>query len=200
MDNPNSGRTKKGSQTKERIFQAALQLIQNKGYEQTTLVDICAEANIANGTFYHYFNSKQDILVSFVEQESRDLADFYANLEKTSYADALIKIIDYQADYYMRKGTEFVSTFYTIMLQTKHKIYDYGTFSLLEIIYDCFTGGQQAGEFSRHYSAHYLKELAVGLLYYTTSAWCIAEGELPLKEALHQQYQDLINLVRTPQS
>jgi len=196
MENSNSGTTKKGSQTKDRIFHAALQLIQSKGYEQTTLVDICAEANIANGTFYHYFNSKQDILVSYVQQESLDLAAFYASLDKTSYADNLIRVIDYQADYFLLKGTEFVSTFYTIMLQTKHRIYDYGNFSLLEIIYDCFAAGQKAGEFSSQYTARYLQELAVGLLYYTTSAWCIAEGDLSLKATLHQQYQDLTNLVR----
>lgn len=51
MSTDKTGITSKGRQTREKIFQAALGLIKEKGYEQTTLVDICKAAGIASGTF-----------------------------------------------------------------------------------------------------------------------------------------------------
>ena len=92
-----TGTTKKGLQTREKIFQAALELIKERGYEQTTLVDICRAAGIASGTFYHHFASKQDILIEFVKEESLDLRNYYESLPKESYAQVFMQVMDYQA-------------------------------------------------------------------------------------------------------
>lgn len=200
MDIQSIGKTRKGILTRERIFKAALSLIQTKGYDQTTLVDICTEAGIATGTFYHYFKSKQDILVGYVQQESLDLTSFYTGLDKTLYADALIQVISFQADYFIQKGTEFVSNFYAIMLLSKPSFFDYTKFSLLEIIYDCFVRGQQNREFTDQYTPNYMQELAIGLLYITTSAWCISEGSNELKPLLLEQYRNLLQLLSAKNS
>jgi len=198
MDNLASGRTRKGRETKERIYSVALKLIQQQGYEQTTLADICQAAAIANGTFYHYFRSKQDILVSFVREESLALWSYYNQMDKTSSASALLALINFQADYFLHKGTEFVSTFYAIMLQSKDRIYDYNDFALLGIMDDCLQRGQQAGEFSTQLSLGFLQELAISLLYLTTTKWCITEGSFDLKTALQEQYQQFIKLLQEP--
>jgi AcrR family transcriptional regulator len=50
------------------ILDAAQQLVQSKGYEQMTIQDILDELQIAKGTFYHYFDSKQALLEAVVER------------------------------------------------------------------------------------------------------------------------------------
>ena len=44
------------------ILDAAYQLVYTKGYEQMTIQDILAKAQISKGAFYHYFDSKQALL------------------------------------------------------------------------------------------------------------------------------------------
>ena len=44
----------------ERIVDAALQLFRDRGFDQTTMRDIAAEADVATGAAYYYFRSKED--------------------------------------------------------------------------------------------------------------------------------------------
>ena len=49
------------------LEQALLTLMRTKGYAQTTVTDICREANIPRRTFYHYFDCKDAVLQAVVE-------------------------------------------------------------------------------------------------------------------------------------
>jgi AcrR family transcriptional regulator len=50
------------------ILDVAQRLVQTKGYEQMTIQDILDELQIAKGTFYHYFDSKQALLEAVIER------------------------------------------------------------------------------------------------------------------------------------
>jgi AcrR family transcriptional regulator len=62
---PNEGlRERKRRETAQRITEAAVRLFIENGYEATTLDAIAAAADISRRTFFHYFKSKDDILLS----------------------------------------------------------------------------------------------------------------------------------------
>ena len=46
----------------EKIIKIAISLFMKNGFKATTIRQIISEANIRNGTLYHYFKSKDDIL------------------------------------------------------------------------------------------------------------------------------------------
>jgi len=50
------------------ILDDAQRLIYTKGYEQMTIQDILDDLQISKGAFYHYFDSKQDLLEALVER------------------------------------------------------------------------------------------------------------------------------------
>jgi AcrR family transcriptional regulator len=50
------------------ILDVAERLIANKGYEQMTTQDILQDLQISRGAFYHYFESKQALLMALVER------------------------------------------------------------------------------------------------------------------------------------
>lgn len=58
-------REKKRRDTLRRIAQTGLDLFVAKGYEATTLDDIAAAAGISRRTFFHYFKSKDEILLAW---------------------------------------------------------------------------------------------------------------------------------------
>jgi len=47
---------------RESIIRAAIRLFARKGFSRTTISDIAAEAGIAKGTVYDYFDTKNDII------------------------------------------------------------------------------------------------------------------------------------------
>jgi len=58
---------KEYSVRRDEILDAAQKLIYSKGYEQMTVQDILESVQIAKGTFYHYFDSKQTLLEAMID-------------------------------------------------------------------------------------------------------------------------------------
>ncbi|MCL2318498.1 MAG: TetR/AcrR family transcriptional regulator, partial [Treponema sp.] len=56
---------------KNEILDAAEKLFGHKGYGSATINDILGMVNIAKGTFYYYFKSKEDVLDALVERRIR---------------------------------------------------------------------------------------------------------------------------------
>lgn len=54
--------------TKRKIFEEAMKLIANKGYESASIEEITAVVGIAKGTFYYHFNSKDDMFEFLIEE------------------------------------------------------------------------------------------------------------------------------------
>ncbi|MCE5287470.1 MAG: TetR/AcrR family transcriptional regulator, partial [Pelosinus sp.] len=55
-------RERKKLQAKQTIISAAISLFQRKGFGDTTIADIMNEADFGIGTFYNYFQAKEEIL------------------------------------------------------------------------------------------------------------------------------------------
>jgi AcrR family transcriptional regulator len=60
--------TPRAEDTRRRIYEAALELFREKGFEQTTMRDIAAKAGVALGGAYYYFASKEAIVLAFYHE------------------------------------------------------------------------------------------------------------------------------------
>ncbi|GGH23330.1 TetR/AcrR family transcriptional regulator [Paenibacillus segetis] len=57
---------KEGEVRRREILVAARELFVNKGYDQTSINDILKIVDIAKGTFYYYFTSKEEVLEAII--------------------------------------------------------------------------------------------------------------------------------------
>lgn len=73
INQDNKGLTQKGLETREKLLRAAEEVFGQKGYYETSIVNISQEATVAQGTFYNYFPSKKDIFDELIQEYSRDL-------------------------------------------------------------------------------------------------------------------------------
>ncbi len=65
-------RSRKGVRTRGRLIDAAKQVFERDGFLEARIVDIAETAGLAPGTFYHYFDSKEQIFREVAEtQEER---------------------------------------------------------------------------------------------------------------------------------
>lgn len=58
---------KKGEKRKRELLKIAYNMFLSRGYENTSVDEIIAEAQIAKGTFYYYFPSKEKMLEDVIE-------------------------------------------------------------------------------------------------------------------------------------
>lgn len=56
---------KRSLEKKQHIYETAMRLFEEYGYEQTTIRDICTEAGITNSTFYNFFGDKLGVLLQY---------------------------------------------------------------------------------------------------------------------------------------
>ncbi|MEO6052984.1 MAG: TetR/AcrR family transcriptional regulator [Chthoniobacterales bacterium] len=66
--------------TKQRLVGATLGLMLRQGFNATTVDQICAEAKLTKGSFFHYFDTKEEI--------GRAAVDFFAQVGTDLYSEA----------------------------------------------------------------------------------------------------------------
>jgi AcrR family transcriptional regulator len=66
--NSSGTKTAKGEQTKALILSTALEMLQERGYEATTMRAIAEKAGVSLGNAYHYFGSKDQLIQAFYHQ------------------------------------------------------------------------------------------------------------------------------------
>jgi AcrR family transcriptional regulator len=65
-------KTVKGEQTKALILTTALEMLHERGYEQTTMRAIAQKAGVSLGNAYHYFGSKDHLIQTFYHRLHED--------------------------------------------------------------------------------------------------------------------------------
>lgn len=92
-------RTPKGAGTQARILDVALGLFRTRGFEATTMRDVAEAAELSLGAAYHYFPSKEAIVLAYYTQVHEE----HARRARTAFADT--------ARMRERLGTAFHSKF-----------------------------------------------------------------------------------------
>jgi len=96
-------RTQHKLEIQKRVLDASRKLFVKQGYARTTIKDIMREANIANGSLYHFFKSKDEILMHLAEEVFEKASEVSDNL--------LIK----QEDPYIRSILEIALQLYIVL-------------------------------------------------------------------------------------
>lgn len=84
--------SKKPTERKLEILHTAEKFFRTEGYEKTSVNAIIEKIGIAKGTFYHYFKSKNELLIAIVDNLLDRLVLFAQNIEKNTSLNALEKI------------------------------------------------------------------------------------------------------------
>ena len=108
-----SRQQQKSKETKEKIFQAAKRILQKKGYEELSIKNICEEAGVSNGSFYHHFRTKDDLLSYYIEDQptiNPDLLELPGNAD--GVREGIIQVYLNYVKYCRELGVEFMSGYY----------------------------------------------------------------------------------------
>lgn len=70
---PLSRRERNKIRVKERLYDAAMTLFAEQGYDETSIDEIAERADVARGTFFNYFQRKEDLLGAWGEERRGSL-------------------------------------------------------------------------------------------------------------------------------
>jgi AcrR family transcriptional regulator len=84
------GETAQGAAARQRLYDVAIQLIGEHGFERTTLRDVAGRARVSVGLLYRYFPSKQAIVLALYDQLSAEQADRAAAMPRGRWRDRFL--------------------------------------------------------------------------------------------------------------
>lgn len=88
MQNPQK-RSRNPAETRQKLVDATLRLMLHQGYAATTVDEICGEAGLTKGSFFHYFSSKEAIARAAVDHFAQVGTDLYSPAWSDPDADPL---------------------------------------------------------------------------------------------------------------
>ncbi|NLK72276.1 MAG: TetR/AcrR family transcriptional regulator [Clostridiales bacterium] len=183
---------KKSDRTKAKIYNTAMNLFENRGYDNVSVHDICSKSSVSIGTFYYYFPSKIDLMLEI----SNQFDEVFENQlqEKGSdqtYFDYLLDFFDLYAICNERSGCGFsgkIIAYRNTHLGSRKYIKKPMYSKLLQII----ERGQMAGEITKSFDAEFIMDTllvsARGLVY----NWCLHNGSYDLR-VMMRKYMEIVS-------
>jgi TetR/AcrR family transcriptional regulator, transcriptional repressor for nem operon len=87
--------TQSTHESKTKLLDAALQVIRAKGYAATTVDDICQQAGVTKGSFFHHFKSKDELALAAVAHWGKMTEGFFAAAPYHQAKDPLARLLGY---------------------------------------------------------------------------------------------------------
>jgi AcrR family transcriptional regulator len=84
----------RSEETRERIMDAAVRKFAGAGYQAASVDDICSEAGVSKGAFYHHFPSKQSVFLALMEGWLTLIDAGMEGFRKGSVPETLIQMTD----------------------------------------------------------------------------------------------------------
>lgn len=82
-------------ESKMRLLDATLKVVRTKGYSATRIEDVCAEAGLTKGSFFHHFKSKEDLALAAAALWDARTIETFAAAPYHGAADPVSRLIAY---------------------------------------------------------------------------------------------------------
>lgn len=176
----------KALETKKTIYESAVSLFGEKGYNTVSVDDITAKAGTSKGTFYLYFKNKEDVILEKFKAIDSHYLNAYNSLDKNqTVSDKILNFVREQHTYALEEfGLELLKVvYYSQLVQNQENIFLADEKRVLyRIVENLILEGQQKKEFRTDVLAKDLTKMITrwmrGLLY----DWCIHDGKYDLVE------------------
>lgn len=81
--------------SRTKLLDAALAVIRRKGYTATRVEEICAEAGLTKGSFFHHFKTKEELAIAAAEHWSEVTGQLFETAPYHRHADPLDRVLAY---------------------------------------------------------------------------------------------------------
>lgn len=186
-------RQEQALETKNRIYSAAIDLMDQNGFDNITIADISKKAGVSVGAFYHYFTSKNDILAEiFHKADEYFSTQVISGLKMESTPDKIVEYFDHYAKFNLASGVEMTQQ----LFNPKIKFFIRKDRPMLTILEDLIQEGQERGEIRADEDAEELARFLFVMARGIVFEWGLYDGSYDLEVTMHKYIESLVSLLR----
>ncbi|MCI6363914.1 MULTISPECIES: TetR/AcrR family transcriptional regulator [Intestinimonas] len=185
-----------GKETERRILNAALDLMRDRGFDKVSIRDICKEAGITTGAFYHHFSSKEALLESGFAPLDDYMAGALAGHEEEPPDLRLWRILSAYAKF-MEQSGELIGRYY------QRRIAEPGTRSMdatrytLRAMLDCFRQAEGEGLLRPEHPPEWVADFCFRHFRGVVIDWALHQYSYPLLPKMQEDYKLFAALFHT---
>jgi TetR/AcrR family fatty acid metabolism transcriptional regulator len=185
---------KKSQITKERIVRASLTIMTRKGYENTTIRDICKEAKVSVGTFYKYFRTKNDTYVAVYEPADEYFTNTVAkSIRGYSAVDKVVDFFRYYAKMNLNTGIEMVKILYS-----PDNSWFVKRRPMQQVLEKIIKNGQESGELADDMEATEIVDFLFIFMRGCCYNWCMLNGNYDLEAQMVEYVKRVMPAIQKP--
>ena len=182
------------SNTKDALFRSLLKLSKEKGFDKVTLRDICNDADVSIGSFYHHFKSKEDLAkATYFQTDKLINEDFLKLCRASTPSDNLYNILRIYVEYVSNEVGVLIKSYYKLILDMT----DVSAFeperlyykNLKDIIRKCMEEGYVNKLYDYTEVTEYCLRFLRGLIF----DWSVNDCKYNLKDKFEKDYVIFIN-------
>ena len=171
--------------TRRKIFNTALNLIKEKGFDKVSVDDICAACGVSKGAFYHHFKSKLDIMSESESLINDMLENIQIHESDGSIKEKLLILMGSILDVVEKSCVE-VTRQLTVVTTGGHYIQqeNRNTFAIhtRKLIQQILAEAVEKGELSPETNKEASTEIIMTFLSGMIADWCIFNGAYSISE------------------
>lgn len=177
MDNNGPVKSDKAQRTRDRLLKSSLKLMKEKGYQNTTVREICNDAKVSIGTFYSYFPAKEDLFLNIYMEGDRFFTDSVAlNLSGSTISEKIVDFFRYYTRLNLNTGLELMK----ILFQSDNKFFSRYR-PMQKVLEDIVQGGLESGELKTDMTSREVVDFFFVLARGCCYNWCITDGSYDLE-------------------
>ena len=188
----NTTRKEQAEETRHRIYTSAIELMEENGFGNFTIEDISKRAGVSVGAFYHYFESKNDILADiFYRADDYFSTEVVSSLNNRSIPEQIIEYFDHYAKFNVDCGVETTQQIFN----AKIKFFIEDGRPMLKMLEDLIRKGQENNEIRGDTD---IKELVSFLLCMARGVvfdWSLQDGNYDLEARMHKYMEILVSTI-----
>ncbi len=190
---------KRNPQREARIIESALKVIGGKGFEATTISDICREAKVSESTLYEYFNSKEDVLFSIPNLYSkRILEERNTILPYLVGARIKLRVLVHMSLEVYEKNPHYASVV-LLTLKGNRSFLKTATYRLIRDAYrtllDILHEGIEEGVFRDDFDVYLVRNMILGFIEHLTIQWLLLGRPKNLVEQKDMVYDIILKSI-----
>lgn len=176
----------KGVRTKRQLYQCAMKLFRERGFDRVSVDEIVREAGMAKGTFYIYFNTKSDIILEMLRQYDTYYDQIMAGLPDDLSIDQQMEEIVKGACRFTEEviGLDLIRVLYVKQLTEgqEHPGLLNEDRALFRILSELLTEGQCAGIYDPALDVPDTTRLILHGIRASFFEWCSSRGQFDLTQ------------------
>lgn len=192
-----SRRERKKERTRQEIYRAAMDLFLARGFDSVTIEEICQAADVARGTFFLHFPTKDALLLEYGVQVTQEL-DALLESHGGGATTALRKILMFLAE----RATRHAAIVQLLVRETMLRpstLADVAEQSrgLSDFFADLVRQGQQSGELRRAVNPRLAAAMITSSYFTIVGEWARGEKKFDLAATIQQSLHIILHGLAT---